>query len=172
VAATYTIPAVGITFALNKTLLGIFNGSGSGKVIRVYRVWALNNGVTAVTGVLTNMELRGISAGSGGVAITPMKHDSQSEALPAQVVVSTNMTVTATSLYRRLVWSNDEAAANAAATLDELETIPALTCLWDVGYDDVNIEPITLREGYGLALINTGNTAVGSVDVFMEITVT
>lgn len=169
-ASTYTLGAVGVAFALNKAMLGVYNGVGSGKVLKVYRVWALNNGVAAVTGVMTNLELRRLTSGSGGSAITPMKHDSTSLSFPAQIVVSTGMTVVTSDLFRRVAWSNDEAAANATATMDELETIPALTCLWDVGYNDLNVEPIVCREGYGCALINTGNTAVGTLDVFMEVT--
>jgi hypothetical protein len=170
-AATYTLSAVGISFALNKTLLAIFNGVGSGNIVKVYRVWALNNGVTAVTGVVTNLELRRITTGSGGTAITPIKHDTTSATLPAQIVVATNASVTTSDLFRRVIWSNDEAAANATASFDELETIPALSTIWDVGYTDTTVEPIVLREGFGLALINTGNTAVGSIDVFFEVTV-
>jgi hypothetical protein len=169
-AATYTVGAIGVGFALNKALLGIYNGSGSGQIIRVYRVWALNNGVTAVTGVLTNLELRRITSGSGGSALTPMKHDSTNATFPAQIVVATNPTVSATDLFRRVIWSNDEASANVAASIDEMETLVPLNCIWDVGYNDLNVEPITLREGYGIALINTGNTSVGSIDVFMEVT--
>lgn len=170
-AQTYTASAVGIAFALNKSLLAIFNGSGSGRVVRVYRIWALNNGVTAVTGVLTNLEIRRTSSGSGGSAITPMKHDSNSETAPAQIVISTNQTVVATDLLRRIVWSNDEAASTTAATLDEIETIVPFCCIWDIGYDDANVEPIVLREGQGLTLTNIGNTSVGSIDVFFEYTI-
>ena len=75
-AQTYTLTATEISFALNKCLLGVFNGSGSSRVVRVYRIWALNNGVTLVTGVLTALELRRITAGSGGTTITPAKLES------------------------------------------------------------------------------------------------
>jgi hypothetical protein len=169
-AQTYTIGATGVSFALNKCLLGVFNGSGSGRIVRVYRAWILNNGTTAVTGVLTNIELRRTSAGSGGTAITPLKHDSTSESFPAQINVATNQTVTTTDLFRRIVWSNDEATANATASLDELETLVPLNCIWDVGYNDANVTPIVLREGQGLALVNIGNTSVGSADIFFEVT--
>jgi len=170
-ADTFTVISPGTTFALNKCMLGVFNGSGSGKVVRLYRAWLLNNGVTAVTGVLTNIELRRTTTGSGGSAITPMPHDSTNAALPSQLAIATNQSVTTSDLFRRLVWSNDEATANVACTIDELETLPQLSQIWDVGYGDLNVEPIVCREGQGVALINTGNTSVGSVDVIFEITV-
>ena len=171
-AQTYTLAAPGVSFALNKCMLGIFNGTGSGRIVRLYRVWVLNNGVAAVTGVLTNMELRRSTSGSGGVSITPTKHDTANETFPAQVEVASNQTVVSSDVFRRIVWSNDEATANVAATIDELETLPPLNLIWDVGYGDSNIEPIVCREGQGVCLINTGNTAVGSVDVFFEVTLT
>jgi hypothetical protein len=116
------------------------------------------------------MELRRITSASGGSVITPMKHDTTNESFPAQIVVSTGTTVSTSDLFRRVAWSNDEAAANAAVTMDELETIVPLNCIWDVGYTDTTVEPIVCREGFGVALINTGNTAVGTLDVFFEVT--
>jgi hypothetical protein len=169
-AATYTLGSLGTTFSLNKCLLGIYNASGSAKIARVYRVWALNNSVTAVTGVLTNLELRRLTSMSGGTSVTPMKHDTTSASFPAQITVATGPTVSTSDLFRRVVWSNDEPAANAAVTMDEIETIVPLSTLWDVGYNDSTIEPIVLREGYGLGLVNTGNTSVGVIDVFFEVT--
>lgn len=82
----------------------------------------------------------------------------------------TNLTITATDLLRRIIWSNDEPTANVAATLDELETLVPLCCIFEAGYNDPNVEPIVLREGYGLAIVNVGNTAVGVCDCFIECT--
>lgn len=170
-AQTYTLTATEVAFALNKCLLGVFNGSGSGRVVRVYRIWSLNNGRSLVTGVLTSLELRRITAGSGGTPVTPAKHDTGSETFPAQIVVSTNMIYTASDVFRRSIWSNDEAiGTTTVVSIDEMEVFVPLNLLWDVGYADSTVEPIVCREGYGVALINTGNTAVGVVDVFMEVT--
>lgn len=168
-ANTYTIAATGVSFAANKSMIGLFNGSGSGQIFRVYRIWILNNQTTAVTGVLTNLELRRITAGSGGNAITPVKHDSTNPSFPAQAIVGSAMTVTTSDLFRRVVWSTDEPVANATATIDELQTIPALSTIWDAGYADANIEPIVIREGYGLSVQNIGAT-VGVADLFFEVT--
>lgn len=172
-AATYTIVAQNVAFAANKSMISVFNGSGSGKVIRVYRIWALNNQLVAVTGVLTNLEIRRITASSGGTDLASLvaKHDSTSAALPSQVAVATNATVTPSTLFRRVLWSTDEPAANAAVTMDELETIVPLACIWAMGYADTAVEPITLREGYGVAVLNTGG-AIGQADFIMELTST
>lgn len=80
-AQTYRAVVSGATFAANKSLLTVFNGSGSGRVVRVKKVWQLNNQTVAVTGVITTMELRRISASSGGTAATYVKLDTTSEGL-------------------------------------------------------------------------------------------
>jgi hypothetical protein len=48
-ADTFTAAATGATFASNKSMLGLFNGAGSGRVLRVYRIWCLNNQTSAVS---------------------------------------------------------------------------------------------------------------------------
>ena len=168
-AETYTIAALGVSFAANKSMIGLFNGSGSGKIFRIYRIWVLNNQTAAVTGVLTNLEIRRLSAGSGGNAITPTKHDSTNASFPAQAIVASAMTVTPTDLLRRTVWSTDEPTANTVASIDELQCIPVLTTIWDTGYADTTVEPIVIREGEGISVQNIGAT-VGIADFFFEVT--
>lgn len=169
-AQTYTAAAIGATFANNKSMLGIFNGSGSGRIARVYRIWVLNNQTAAVTGVLTTWTLRRTSAQSGGTAITPTKHDSTSEAMPAQVLIATaaTPTLTADAALRAWVWSNDEPAVSSG-TSDEFETLIPLNCVWD-STGDTTIEPIVLREGQGITVQHSGSSAVGVCDVFVEYT--
>ena len=328
--ASYTVPALNVGFSANKCMISVFNNTGSGKVVRVYRAWALNNQIVAVTGVLTNLELRKTSASSGGTVIAPTKHDSASAnivaaasvptqtitagswatntltltfgagssntvitgttwaaglatittgsahgyvtgqnvtiasvnpagfngtfqifsvpstttftyalastpgawvsggttnaghgylvgngitvsgvtptgyngtytitAVPSSTTVSmtdntdptayssggtvvpavtcgTNQSVTLTNLYRRVLWSTDEpsnASGTTAVTIDELEILLPFGNIWSMGYADAATEPITLREGEGLAVINTG-AAVGQADFFFEMTVT
>lgn len=169
-AQTYTLAAIGATFGNNKSMLGVFNGSGSGRIVRVYRVWVLNNQTSAVTGVLTTWAIRRTSAQSGGTALTPVKHDTTSENFPAQVAVATGATVTLTSdaPFRTFMWSNDEPAVSSAVS-DELECIVPLMCMWD-STGDPNLEPIVLREGQGVSIHHTGSTTVGLVDIFVEVT--
>jgi hypothetical protein len=168
-AQTYTAAAVGATFGNNKSMLGVFNGAGSGRVVRVYRIWVLNNQTAGVTGVLTTWALRRTTAQSGGTAITPVKHDTTSETAPAQVLFATGATATlALTELRRWMWSNDEPAASSA-TSDEFETLVPLNCVWD-STGDANIEPIVLREGEGISVHHSGSSAVGLCDVFVEYT--
>ena len=164
----YTLSAVGVTLPANKVLLGFFNGVGSGRIVRLYRVWVLNNQTVAIAGALTTLELRRTTTGSGGTAITPVKHDSQSESFPAELVTSSNMSVTTTSLLMKSIWSADE-PAQGTISIDELQTIPSLNMIFDTSYTDANVEPIVCREGYGVCLLTTVANATAIADVFMEV---
>jgi hypothetical protein len=170
-AQTYTLAGVGLTFGNNKSMLALFNGVGSGRIIRVKRVLILNNQVAGVTGVLTTLALRRSTAQSGGTSITPTKHDTASENMPAQVLCATGGTVTLSGdvEFRKLVWSNDEPSASAG-TSDELECLVPLNYIWDSTGGDPDIEPIVLREGQGLDLRHSGSSVVGLMDAFIEYT--
>ncbi len=168
-AETHTLTVQGTAFASNKSLLTLFNGVGSGRVLRVFRVWALNHQTGAVTGVMTALELRRITANSGGTTQTPVKHDTNSAALAAQILCTTGGTDTVTDLFRRVLWSGDEPAVGTG-TNDEWECLPENGKLWDAGYGDTNVEPIVLREGQGLALRQPGANTIGVIDVMFEFT--
>jgi len=53
--------------------------------------------------------------------------------------------------------------------VDELECLPALSILWDAGYGDSNVQPLTLRQNEMLVLYNTVGAA-GLVDIWIEFT--
>ena len=168
-AATYVIGATGVAFAQAKSMIAVFNGTGSGRVVRVYRGWMLNTQPSAVAGGMNNMELRRITTGSGGTSLTPMKLNSTNESFPAQIVVSTNQSVTVQDLIRRWVWSTDEPLGPGLFTVDELETVVAYNMFWSVNEGEA-VEPITLREGYGLSVqCSTAAFTVGTTDLFFEV---
>jgi len=168
-AHTYTAAASGVSYASGKSMLALFNGAATAKVLRVYRIWVLNNGTSAVTGVLTNFTIYKTSAQSGGTSVTPVKHDSNNDALDAAVLCAYGATVTDGSLLRKFLFSNDEPAVSGA-TLDEFELLVPLNCVWDAGYGDTTIQPITLNASEGLHVKHTGTTAVGSCDIYFEFT--
>lgn len=170
-AQTYTVGAYGVLLTANKVTLCVFNGAGSGRIVRLYRAWIMNNQyqVSTYTGVLTTLELRRTTSGSGGTAITPLKHDSSNESFPAQVVCGTNMTIASSSLFLRAIWQSEE-PKTSAITATEYETIPAYTNIFDSGYNDANIQPIVCREGQGVYLINITTTTTGLADIFFEVT--
>lgn len=176
-AETYHATATNVTFASNKSMLSLFYASGGTKVVRVYRVWLLNNSLTAVTGVLTTFELRLVSGRTAaGTAVPVVKHDSSNADLESTLYVETGASLTDTTngLLRRIVWSNDEPSVSAAS-MDEWELLVPLNLVWDSGYGDNNVQPITLRPGSpthaGFHVKHAGTTTVGAVDIDLEFTV-
>jgi Tfp pilus assembly major pilin PilA len=167
-AATYTVWSKNTVFAANKCMISIFNGSSSAVTIKLYRVYALNNQYVAVTGVLTNLELRKLTSAAGGTTLTAAPHDTNNT-LDANVICSTNATVTPTDLYRRVLWSTDEPTANTTMTVDEFECLLPFGCIWSMGYGESSVEPITLNANEGVGLINTG-AVVGQCDLILEFT--
>lgn len=170
-AKTYTASATGIAFASNKSLYGILNAHATRKV-KIYRILILNNQTAAVTGVITTMTVRKLSALTGGTAVTPVAHDTGNTSFDLTSVTSVTggtATNTADAALRQILWSTDEPSVSSA-TSDELQCIVPLMYIWD-STGDSNIEPITLNTNEGLSITQPGANTVGILDLFIEFTV-
>lgn len=169
-AQTFTAYYSGIAFAAAKTMAGIVNGHAT-EVLKVRRVGLLNAQTAAVTGVLCQLEfqfLTGTASLSGGSTITPITHDTTNTA-PTTATYSHNSTIAGTqNVLRRVFWSSDEAAISTG-TIDELETMVPLNIIWDAGYGDSNVQPLTMRQDKGCAVVNTTGAA-GLLDTWIEFT--
>lgn len=168
-AATWHATTAAVAFASGKSMLGLLNGGAATRVIRLYRGFMFNNGTAAVTGVLTQVAVRRLTALSAGTTVTPFKHDSNSSALEAAVLCGTGSTVTATDIFRRILWSNEEATATGSG-YNNMECLVPFAMLADFGYGDSNLEPIVCRAGQGADIAQTGSSAVGTADMEMEFT--
>jgi hypothetical protein len=168
-AATYTAYGSAIPWtnaAANK--FALFNASGSGVTLKVYRIWAVNSQATAVTGVLGNVQILLLTA-LGTLTTTGcniIKHDTNSAAIPAQVTCGYAGTNTNSTVWKRFSFSSNEAAVSIGVSPDLLSTFLPMTLLWDTGYGDngVGVSPLTLNEGQGIscyapvAFSNAGTT--------------
>ncbi len=169
-AATWRATAQDVAFANAKSMLDIFNASGSGRVLRIRRVYQFNNVPIAVTGVLTTMRLvRTSGPATGGSTITPVAHNTVSAALPAQVTAGTDRTNTDVDLFRQYLWSNDEPAITIFG-LDEWECMVPFAEVWDAGYGDSDVQPIVCREVQGFHIKHQGSTTVSQTDLEIEFT--
>lgn len=169
-ATTYTASYIGTTFGNNKSIATLFNGSGSGKIVRIYRMIMLNNQTIAVyNGVLTTIEIRRITASTGGAAAIVNKHDTNSGDLESQITYTTGSTDTVSDVLRRFIWSTDEPAATTS-TVDEWQCLPIFNSIWESGYAETNLDPIVLREGQGIAIKQPGSNTLGLCDIFIEFT--
>lgn len=170
-AQTFTAYFPGIAFAAGKAMAGLLNTSGS-EVIKIRRIGLLNAQTAAVTGVVCQMELRYYPATAtyaGSTTVTSQSHDSTNTA-PASLTVGHNGTPGGSSPYvlRRVWWSSDEAAASGA-TVDEMEANVPLNVIWDAGYGDANVQPLTLRQNEAVVLWNLSGAA-GLLDIWVEYT--
>jgi len=168
-AATWTAYFQAVAFAATKNMASVLNGHAT-EIIKIRRVGLLNSQTAAVTGVLCSMELRKYTGASLGTptAVTPTTHDSTNSA-PTTIVVGHAGTIGGTPFtLRRLFWSSDEAAISAA-TSDELETYVPLNIIFDAGYGDSNVQPLTLRQNEMLTVYNVSGAA-GLLDVWIEYT--
>jgi hypothetical protein len=150
-------------------MLNVFNGTATARVIRVYRAYWFNNGTTAVTGVLTTGQVRRITAASGGTAVTPVKHDTSSSALDAATTCGTNQTTTGSDIFRRFLFVNEEPIVGGTTQANWLTLVPFAE-IWNAGYGDTNVEPVTCRATQGFQLFHSGTSAVGSADLEIEFT--
>lgn len=145
-AETWVASAQAVTYAANKHMFDIFNGTSSGKYIRLYKAFLFNNQTSAITGVLNIVNMLLTSAASGGTAVTPIKLDSSNAALDANTTVGHNRSVTGGGLLRQIIHSGDEPTVGTL-DWDSLQCTIPFACLWDVGYGDSNIQPFTMRPG-------------------------
>jgi hypothetical protein len=172
-ADIFTVGSPGTAILPLKALIGLYNNQGSGKVLKVYKIWALNNQTAAVTGpIATTINIERVKELSGGIALNYLKHNSKSANLPAQISCATGATYALTtpdSVLRRLFWQTAEPFGAGIAGSEDFQTIPALMLIWDTGYDSAGtVEPIVLRDDEGI-IVKAANTANGATTPIMDL---
>lgn len=152
--ASYCAFAGPVVLAQNKHHISVFNGAGSGVILRLRKLFFTNMQIAAVTGVGIRMDLRKISTCASGTDLTIQKHDSAIATLPAQVLVQSGATCTDAGLNCALTFHNDEAVAsgNNQSDYQHLNWLP----------EGEGIAPPTLREGEGFTVQQITNSIVGS----------
>ena len=182
-AATYTLSFSALTtYAASKNMLAINNATGSGKVLKIYRVWIGTYQTATVSGGIGLVLFKRYVGGNytGGTAIPFIPHSScltanSNTPFTGIGAASGATTITAPGVAAeeigRIARSTDEMGAGGI-TMDEIQSIPVMSLSWDAGFSDTNIQPITLRpnECFILATEAVG-TYVGSPDITVELTI-
>jgi hypothetical protein len=150
-ADTYLAVRQQIPFATGRAMLSLFNGSGSGKIAKVYRIWIRNVQQTALTGVSALLSVSKIVSATGGNSAQINRMSTASPLAPAQIVAAEIMTVGLGDAIRRFPWSIDE-PGTVSGTIDEVELNRPYVNVLDFNNNDTNIQPITLREGEGITV--------------------
>lgn len=162
-AATFVARASAITFAATKSMLSLWNGAGTARVIRAYLLYMFNSNTTGVTGVLTTMQLRRITASSSGTSVTPVKFDTNSSNLDANTTSAYGATVTGSDIFRSFIWSNEE-PTTIGSGYNNLELLVPFAEWGRYGVDSSNLEPIVCRASQGVDIYHSGSSTVSSVD--------
>jgi hypothetical protein len=161
---TWTASGQTIAFAANKHMLDVAQAAASTRFIRIYRAYAFNNQTTAIAGVVNTFRVNITAGASGGTPITPVAHNWNATNLNANTTCGTNRTIATPTIIRNLLQSPDEVSVNVS-DWDALACMVPFSVVWDAGYADANIQPVTLRPGEnrGFSLQSITQT-VGSND--------
>ncbi len=170
-AQTFTAYYSGIAFAASKNMAAVLNSHAT-EILKIRRVGLLNAQTAGVTGVLCQLEMRGYFAGSPGLtgptSVTPTSHDTTNTAPTTATYAHAGTIAGTATTFRRVFWSSDEPAISTA-TIDELETFVPLNIIFDAGYGDSNVQPMTLRQTQ-MALVFNTTGAAGLLDTWIEFT--
>jgi len=152
-------------FAANKHFLSLLNASGSGRIVKVRKLFLINLQLAAISGVSVQFDVRRASAHSGGTLLTPETFDTANAALPAQITARAGATVTTGGLLFSHATNNDEVGlTNAFPT-------PQIQAMMNLMMEHPSMQDLVLREGQGFTVQNVTSTTVGSYGVLAGITV-
>lgn len=153
---TYYALADASAIATNKHHISIMNAAGSGKLVAIRKIFAINLQVASVTGVALRFDFKRATAHSAGTLVTPQSADSANPALPAEITVRTGSTVTEGALLWPQVYVTDEIAAANTAVANLLSAginwLP----------EGAEVQELRLREGEGFTLKQITTGTVGS----------
>jgi hypothetical protein len=162
----------GLALSGRKSLVDIFNRTGTNKIIRVYRIFAFPNSAGTIN-QLNLFELRRTSDAQGGFShLIPIARDTNNAALNAQTTCGFSRTVTGTNVFRRFI----KATAGPVVSngrINEFECVVPFAEIWNTGYQDANVQPITCRAGQGVDIFSMHSVAgapANGMDIEFEFT--
>lgn len=143
--------------AANTVLWHLFNASGSGKILKVRKIFVQPSQAVNALGAQTWRVAKTSAVGTtGNTAITIQKHDSADSTLPAQVTCARAYTAGGTETFTLF-----EIPLSVEETLPAVGLTPYFNLL---PTDGEAVTDIILREGEGLAVKNvTGGAYTWSV---------
>lgn len=168
-AATVRAVGLAVTWGSAKSMIDMFNATGSARIMRMFRAYIFNNGTTAVTAALSAVRVNRTTAASGGTTITPVAHDTNSAALDANTTFGTGRTITRTDNFRQILYLLEE-PTTTGTTQANWEVLVPNAEIWNAGYGDTTIEPIVCRAVQGVEIQNSGAGAVSTADLELECT--
>lgn len=173
---TFSAHADNVAIGNGKSMLSLFNASGSGVVIRIHEIKIFNVQTTAVTGVIAEFGLRKITAHSAGTQLTTTgaatgmiyPRDSNNS-LNASVTARTGATVTESPAFdiENWFWSSDE-WGTGTTDVESMDHAFAQSIASFKSSDGT--QPYVLREGQGLHIRQATNSTAGTFDLMFVFT--
>ena len=154
-ADTWRYYAASVAWTASKNLLDIWNGAASAKTVKLYRIFNFNTQTASITGVMDYALLYRFTDASApattGSALTGFAHRSTNTALNANTLggtgYTTNITKSAANLLRRYLFATDEIKVAGVIEYNMLEVLVPFAEVWNSGYGDSNIQPLTMNAG-------------------------
>lgn len=154
-----------VAFANAKHHITIFNAVGSGKIVKVRKIFAVNLQTAAIVGIVQRMDVLKCTASSVGTAITAQAMDPANAALPAGVTVRTGATVTVGALLYPWITSSEESVATTP--LDKGVYQQAV----NIAPEGPEIQEHTITEGNGITVQQNTASTVGTFGWIVVFTV-
>jgi hypothetical protein len=168
---TFIAWVTGSAVGSNKSMMSIYNATGSIKIIKIREVWLTNVQTGSIVGSPDVFEFRRITGHSTGTQIVlDIETMDTADTLSPFVSIRTGATVASESpnLLWKSVWSTDEWLANTADVETEDHSFQQMFPLYQ--RRDVNEKPITLRAGNGLTIKHATTATLGTFTVGMVFT--
>lgn len=162
---TFIASTTNVAIGNNKSMISILNTSSL--IVRIEKIYIVNNQTTAINGVVSSFELRRITSHSAGTLITSEAFDTN-DSLNSGITVRTGSTVVGEgNLLKRFVYSSDEWGVGAQDN-ESLQNInQQLRPAFESG---LMTKPYVLRTNQGIHLKHTVNSTIGNFDFFIEFT--
>ena len=170
--ASYTVIGQAVQPGNNKSMISIYNPTGSGYVLKLREFYLRNAATTAVTGVAGAFQLHRFvasSAPTGGSTLTVVAHDS-ADALPSGMDARTGGTITGeiSTPLDILRMSTDEWGPG---TLDVEASQQAIANYLPArAKRDSLLKPMFARPGEGLHIKFATNSTAGLIDLVLVFT--
>jgi hypothetical protein len=163
---TFRVLAPAIVPATNKYHIVLRNSTGSAQTLYLLGLYAINDGVTAVTGVINQFNFRYVTGTPTLTSITPLAYNSADPAL-SNVVAGHTATagLTDSTIILPLVLSSEENTAVPTNTGMFLHHTNLLPALHPYG------RPLALRPNEGVAVKQIGAGAAGALSWILDFSV-
>lgn len=171
-ANTWRAYAASVAHAATKHMIDIFStASNTTQYMRVYRIFTFPTGTTTVTAVNQRMSIVKTSGTPGASTVTAVAHNAGYSALNANVTCGTARTLTAGNVHRSMFVTTDEIAISTFDA-DTFWCLVPFAELWNSGYGDSNVEPLTIVPSVaeGWSLYSTTALTSSALDIEMEFT--